>query len=267
MSQTTTMSTANSIVPERADYQRGWRDCRAYAGDGSAAYKRGFADCLRAYHDAGRWVELADLLELADQHQLVLRLASQRPCSIEPALLNAGLQGESGQITPLGLQALRLVSFLPSGNPDLDAILGGGLARHRVVEIYALPGVPRSRLQGLVPCLGGAPVCNEDNVEEALQAAPDLLVLHLQPLVEGCLPVMQRAQRHLVRRLASAAARYTTVIVHTLPTKPVAAVSNALKFFASQRVEVRTVDEGLQVRVVKNKLAPPFQSYMVADRG
>lgn len=48
-------------LPEIRDYRQGWRDCRTYAGQaegGSAAYKQGFTDCLRAYHNAGNWVDV-----------------------------------------------------------------------------------------------------------------------------------------------------------------------------------------------------------------
>ena len=46
------------MIPRLTEYQQGWHDCRTYAGEDagrSSKYRRGFADCLRAYHSAMRW--------------------------------------------------------------------------------------------------------------------------------------------------------------------------------------------------------------------
>lgn len=110
----------------------------------------------------------------------------------------------------------------------------------------------------------------------ALAPADDLIGLGAEGVVIGGLA---RMMSKAMRKLCNVTSRTNTTVLFLNPVTrkegvtfgraEVTAGGNALKYFASVRVEVRRVDVGHRLRVVKNKLAPPFATVEIdlgADR-
>lgn len=76
-----------------------------------------------------------------------------------------------------------------------------------------------------------------------------------------------RLMSQAMRKLTAVVSRYQSVVVFINQTRPaggfggfqLTAGGNALRFYASMRIEMRRIDaEHARVKVLKNKLAPPF---------
>jgi recombination protein RecA len=220
------------------------------------------------------------------------------------------------------------VPLLSSGMAELDAALGGGYPRGRIVELFGPDGGGKSTLAlhaiaaaqkgggaaAFIDCdhtldpsyarnigvdFGKLLVSQPDCAEQALEivetltrtGAIDLIVIDS---VAGLVPKAEldgdhvaadlevglraRLMSQALRKLAGVAHRTGTCVMflHRLALRPATfgnpagtTGGNALKFYASQRVDVRraeqvkrgeeTVGARVRVKVCKNKIAAPFR--------
>lgn len=220
------------------------------------------------------------------------------------------------------------VETISTGSLVLDSLLGGGIPKGRVIEIYgkessgktsialttvanvqkqggtalfidlehALDPVYAAKLGVDVPNLG---IAQPDHAQQAMQlvirmaevgAADVIVVDSLAALVpkqeldgdmeDQTIGLVARILSQALRKIVGAANRSGTTIIlinqtrdkiggfSPFGTPTTTTGGNATKFYASQRIEVKRVDqvkEGKEIignkvrfRIVKNKIAPPF---------
>lgn len=204
---------------------------------------------------------------------------------------------------------------LSSGFAELDAALGGGYPRGRVVEIFGpesagkttlcLHAIASAQSAGHVAAfvdaehdfdpsaakrasvlLGDLLLSAPDFGEHALgivqtlvrSGAVSLVVVDsvgaLTPRAEIEGEATGQRARMLsaaLRRLTSLAHQTGATVIFVSPLREKIGVvfgspeggGNALKFYSSVRLDVRRVEDGVRVRVVKNKAAPPFREAVV----
>lgn len=138
--------------------------------------------------------------------------------------------------------------------------------------------------------LGALLVAQPDNGEQALDIAEalaksgavDLIVVDsvasLIPQAEiagdsEALGMQVRLMSQALRKITAIAHRTNTIVLFINETRQKIGVTfgngevctggNALKYYSSLRLDVRNVAEGIRVRVVKNKLAPPFATAVI----
>lgn len=187
------------------------------------------------------------------------------------------------------------VRFLSSGFPELDRILGGGYAVGRIVELiaadrtmlHALTFAAIGRVQALeVSVAAFIDVTHEIDLAHAAKAGVDcasLLVSQPDTLADS-LEIAETLVRsgavdlvaigpigdinpdaHLqvsqaLRRVCIAAYHSgCTVLVFTSPKS-----MTAVKYYATQRADFHRCDSFVRARVLKNKIAQPFQTCELA---
>lgn len=178
-------------------------------------------------------------------------------------------------------------TFTSTGHDVLDGLLGGGLMA-RIVEVYSPDLFLASRLaqhiaehgafSDVQTVRGGPGVYRDvfDQIEQTVKARKAGRLTVLDSLAETMpqdvehiedLRYHRRAWQDLCRRGAALVARpveQTLLVVNERKpsSNPFGGTTgyNALKFYASQRIEIRAMDDGLvQLHVVKNKGFPPFR--------
>jgi RecA/RadA recombinase len=146
------------------------------------------------------------------------------------------------------------VSWLPTRWPELDAVLGGGLPLGRLVEVSGRAAAE------FVAQLGGNEVTHLD---AALRLADAGRIVTVPVPTDLEVPPSQVSR--YARQLCSVAARSGALVVFVRPERSHEVdVVGPIRFYASIRLVVERAGAELVVRVVKNKLAPPFQTVRVA---
>ena len=224
-----------------------------------------------------------------DKHEL----DPKRKAALDTALAQVEKSFGKGSAMRLGDQPEQNVEVIPTGSLALDMALGiGGLPKGRIVEIYGPESSGKTTLALHV-------VSQPDNGEQALEIADMLIrsgaldvividsVAALVPKaeIEGEMGdshvglqarLMSQALRKMTGALAQAGT--TAIFINQLREKIGVFFGNpetttggkALKFYASVRLDIRRIqtlkngDEAVgnrtRVKVVKNKMAPPFKS-------
>jgi recombination protein RecA len=202
-----------------------------------------------------------------------------------------------GTIMKLGDHAIENVQVISTGSIGLDAALGiGGLPRGRVVEIYgpessgkttlAIHAIAEAQKAGGIAAfidaehafdrfyaeklgvdVGNLLISQPDNGEQALEIVDSKMGLQAR--------LMSQALRKLTANINKT--NTTCIFINQLREKigvmfgnpETTTGGNALKFYASIRLDIRRtnqIKEGddavgnrVKVKVVKNKLAPPFR--------
>lgn len=244
------------------------------------------------------------------------------------ALTIAAIEKSAGKGSIIYRNHLPDIEYISSGCPSVDAALGGGWARGRVVEIYgpestgkttlALHAIAEVQKLGEIAAivdmehaldphymsnlgidLDAIPTSQPDYGEQALDIVQGLVesgaislvvldsVAALVPKAElegtmedNQMGLQSRLMSKALRKLVGLASQTKTTIMFINQIRMKIGVmwgnpettsgGNALKFYASQRVDVRkgkTVQGAddlasaniTKVKVVKNKLAPPFR--------
>lgn len=257
--------------------------------------------------------------------------ATGRKAALDAAL--AGIQKEfgAGSVMRLGEKPAMTVETIPSGSIALDAALGGGYAKGRIIEIYGPESSGKTTLTlhaiAEVQKLGGTAafvdvehaldpsyakklgvdienliVSQPDYAEQALEIvdalvrseAVDLIIVDsvaaLVPKAEvegnmgdSHMGLQARLMSQALRKLTSNINKSKTVVIFINQIRMKIGVmfgspetttgGNALKFYASQRVDIRRkekletgtgdkkeiIGNTTHIKVIKNKIAPPFR--------
>jgi recombination protein RecA len=206
-----------------------------------------------------------------------------------------------GSIMRLGEAHKMTIDAIPTGSLSLDLALGiGGIPRGRITEIYGPESSGKTTLcQHIVAEVDNLLVSQPDTGEQALEitetlvrsGAVDLVVIDsvaaLVPRseIEGDMGdaqmgAMARLMSQALRKLSGAINQTKTSVIFTNQLRMKIGVmfgnpetttgGNALKFYASVRLDVRRIQSikigaeivgnRTRVRVVKNKVAPPFRT-------
>ena len=244
--------------------------------------------------------------------------------------LMAGINKKHGDMAIRSMKDRDLnVEVVPTGILSLDDILGGGIPKGRIIEIYGpessgkttltlhaaaafqriLPNDPVAFIDAehaLDPVYAEAIgvdmekllLAQPDNGEQALEIVDDLVrsgkigliivdsVAALTPKAElegemgaSHVGLQARLMSQALRKLTASANRSNTTIIFINQIRMKIGVmfgnpetttgGNALKFYASMRLDVRrkgqtkegedVIGVGCKVKVVKNKIAPPFK--------
>src|SRR5712675_171969 len=207
--------------------------------------------------------------------------------ALDLALSQIEKQFGKGSIMKLGEQAISAdIAVVSTGSLGLDVALGvGGLPRGRVVEIYGPESSGKTTLA--LECIEQALEITETLVQSG---AIDVLVIDsvaaLVPraeiegeMGEPQMGLQARLMSQALRKLTSIISRSRTVVVFINQIRMKIGVmfgnpetttgGNALKFYSSVRIDIRrigTIKSGTEVigsrtkvKVVKNKVAPPFR--------
>ncbi|OGT23418.1 MAG: recombinase RecA [Gammaproteobacteria bacterium RIFCSPLOWO2_02_FULL_38_11] len=257
-------------------------------------------------------------------------MSDNRKKALDAAISQIEKQFGKGSVMRLGDSAAVKVETISTGSLALDAALGGGLPRGRVVEIYGpeSSGKTTLTLQVIAECQkkGGAaafidaehaldPIYAEKlgvNVSDLLISQPDTgeqaleitdmlvrsggvdivvidSVAALTPKAEiegemgdSHMGLQARLMSQALRKLTGNIKRSNTLVVFINQIRMKIGVmfgnpetttgGNALKFYASVRLDIRRVGaikkgeevigSETRVKVVKNKVAPPFRQAM-----
>jgi recombination protein RecA len=233
-----------------------------------------------------------------------------------------------GAIAYLGRASNMVVETIPTGSLALDAALGGGVPRGRIIEVYGPESSGKTTLclhiianaqqaggmaafidmeHALDPAYAARLGVNIDNLyvsqpytgEQALEICEALVrsgslavvvvdsVAALVPLKElegemgdAVMGLQARLMSQALRKLSGVVSKTGTVVIFTNQLRmkigvmfgnpEVTTGGQALKFYTSQRMDVRRVQalkdgeeilgNRTRVKVVKNKVAPPFRS-------
>src|SRR3990167_1831975 len=256
-----------------------------------------------------------------------INMSDNRKKALDAAISQIEKQFGKGSVMRLGDSAAVKVETISTGSLALDAALGGGLPRGRVVEIYGpeSSGKTTLTLQVIAECQkkGGAaafidaehaldPIYAEKlgvNVSDLLISQPDTgeqaleitdmlvrsggvdvvvidSVAALTPKAEiegemgdSHMGLQARLMSQALRKLTGNIKRSNTLVVFINQIRMKIGVmfgnpetttgGNALKFYASVRLDIRRVGaikkgeevigSETRVKVVKNKVAPPFK--------
>ena len=259
-----------------------------------------------------------------------INMSDNRKKALDAAISQIEKQFGKGSVMRLGDSAAVKVETISTGSLALDAALGGGLPRGRVVEIYGpeSSGKTTLTLQVIAECQkkGGAaafidaehaldPIYAEKlgvNVSDLLISQPDTgeqaleitdmlvrsggvdivvidSVAALTPKAEiegemgdSHMGLQARLMSQALRKLTGNIKRSNTLVVFINQIRMKIGVmfgnpetttgGNALKFYASVRLDIRRVGaikkgeevigSETRVKVVKNKVAPPFRQAM-----
>src|ERR1700716_2164113 len=207
---------------------------------------------------------------------------SEKDKALTAALSQIERSYGKGAIMKLGeAAAQRNIDVIPTGSLTLDMALGvGGIPRGRVVEIYGPESSGKTTLALHVIAqsqkLGGvAPFIDVDSVAALVPKAEID-----GEMGDSHVALQARLMSQALRKLTGAISKSSTsvIFINQLREKvgimfgnpEVTTGGRALKFYASIRLDIRKVDSiknGLdvtgnrvKVKVVKNKVAPPFKS-------
>jgi recombination protein RecA len=261
-----------------------------------------------------------------------MTILSEKQKAVELALAQIERSFGKGAIMKMGEANKIAIETIPSGSISLDAALGGGVPRGRVVEIFgpessgkttlSLHIVAQAQKRGgqaafidaehaLDPEYArriGVDVDNllisqPDSGEQALEITESLVrsnaidvividsVAALTPRAEiegemgdAHMGLQARLMSQALRKLTSTISKSRTTVIFLNQLRMKIGVmfgnpetttgGNALKFYASIRMDIRTIgkiEEGtgenkeilgnrVRVKVVKNKMAPPFKT-------
>jgi recombination protein RecA len=256
---------------------------------------------------------------------------SNKKEALTQALAMIEKQFGAGSVMTLGTQSLLNVETVSSGSIALDAALGGGYAKGRIVEIYGpeSSGKTTLTLHAIAECqkAGGTAafidaehaldpeyarkigvnideliISQPDYGEQALEivdalvrsGAVDLIVVDsvaaLVPKAEiegnmgdSFMGLQARLMSQALRKITGVISKSNTTVIFINQIRMKIWVmfgnpetttgGNALKFYASQRLDIRRkekIESGTgddkeatgnraKVKVVKNKIAPPFR--------
>jgi recombination protein RecA len=255
----------------------------------------------------------------------------QRNDALKAALAGIEKQFGAGSIMRLGDRGMMAIETNGSGSVTLDAILGGGYAKGRIVEIYGPEASGKTTLTlhaiAEIQKRGGTAafidaehaldpeyarkigvdienliISQPDYGEQALEIADalvrsgavDLVVVDsvaaLVPKAEiegnmgdSFMGLQARLMSQALRKITGIISKSNTTVIFINQIRMKIGIvfgnpetttgGNALKFYASQRVEIRrkekieigsgdakkAIGNRVKVKVVKNKVAPPFQ--------
>ncbi|HRI36128.1 MAG TPA: recombinase RecA [bacterium] len=255
----------------------------------------------------------------------------QRNDALKAALAGIEKQFGAGSIMRLGDRQSMAIATNGSGSITLDAILGGGYAKGRIVEIYGPESSGKTTLTlhaiAEVQKAGGTAafidaehaldpeyarkigvdidsliISQPDYGEQALEIADalvrsgavDLVVVDsvaaLVPKAEiegnmgdSFMGMQARLMSQALRKITGIISKSNTTVIFINQIRMKIGVvfgnpetttgGNALKFYASQRIEIRrkekievgagdakkAVGNRVKVKIVKNKVAPPFR--------
>lgn len=166
--------------------------------------------------------------------------------------------------TPLGVGLTALGQMQAAGGMATFVNLRRRFDRNQAKQLgvdvdHLLVGTPHSLTEAF------------DRVEGLVKGGTAGLIVLDVPPRDPHDPVTARIWSQTLRKLTGVAwERGTTIlVVNEAPGSVEHAAStaaNALKFYASVRVETRRAPAGVEARIVKNKLAPPFRTaLLVAD--
>ena len=226
-----------------------------------------------------------------DKHEL----DPKRKAALDTALAQVEKSFGKGSAMRLGDQPEQNVEVIPTGSLALDMALGiGGLPKGRIVEIYgpessgkttlALHVVANAQKKGGVQALEIADMLIRSGALDVI-VIDSVAALVPKAEIEGEMGdshvglqarLMSQALRKMTGALAQAGT--TAIFINQLREKIGVFFGNpetttggkALKFYASVRLDIRRIqtlkngDEAVgnrtRVKVVKNKMAPPFKS-------
>ena len=216
---------------------------------------------------------------------------SEKLNAIEAAMGHIQKDFGQGSIMRLGDNAVEDVEVISTGSIGLDNALGvGGFPRGRIVEIFgpessgkttlALHAIAEAQKQGGIAALIDAEHAFDRFYAENLVAA-----LTHKAEIEGemgdkNMGLQARLMSQAMRKLTGCVSRTRTtcIFINQLRDKigiifgspETTTGGNALKFFASVRLDIRptvtlkknneVVGRTVRVKVIKNKVAPPFRS-------
>ena len=203
-----------------------------------------------------------------------------------------------GSVMKLGDRAAVSVDVIPTGSLTLDLALGiGGYPKGRIIEIYGpeSSGKTTLTLHAIAECQkqGGRaafidaehaidPVYAQNlgvNIDELILSQPDSGEQGLDAQMGLQARLMSKALRKIAAELNKS--ECTIIFINQLREKIGVMFGNpetttggrALKFYSSVRVEIRRseaiksgsdiVGNKVNIKVVKNKVAPPFKSTQV----
>jgi recombination protein RecA len=224
-----------------------------------------------------------------------MSVSPEKERAVETAMGQIERQFGKGSIMKLGSSPIVDVQVIPTGSIALDKALGvGGLPRGRVIEIFgpeasgkttlALHAVAEAQKQGGIVAFVDAEHALDTSYARKLGVDCDeLLVAQPDTGVEGemgdsHMGLQARLMSQALRKLTGTISKTMTSVIFINQIRMKIGVvfgnpetttgGNALKFYCSVRLDIRrtgAIKEGQEivgnrtrVRVVKNKMAPPF---------
>ena len=224
---------------------------------------------------------------------------SEKLKALQAAMAKIEKDFGKGSIMKLGEEKIDNIKVIPTGSIGLDYALGvGGYPRGRIVEIYGPESSDRFYAANLGVNVDELLISQPDNGEQALDiadqlirsAAVDIIIIDsvaaLTPKAEiegdmgdNKVGLQARLMSQALRKLTSTISKTNTTCIFINQLREKIGVmfgnpetttgGNALKFYASVRLDIRksspikdgdeVVGNEVKVKVVKNKVAPPFR--------
>ena len=220
--------------------------------------------------------------------------ASDKKKALDTALAQIEKTYGKGAVMRLGDRPEMVVDAIPTGSLALDAALGiGGVPRGRIIEVYGPESSGKTTLAlhilaeaqkrgGEVAFVDAEHALDPEYVDAVV--VDSVAALTPRAEIEGemgdsFVGLQARLMSQALRKLAGSIAKTNCVVIFINQLRMKIGVmygnpetttgGNALKFYASVRLDVRRVESikngsdvignRTRVRVVKNKVAPPFR--------
>ena len=198
-----------------------------------------------------------------------------------------------GSIMPLGSDAQRPIEGISSGSLSVDLALGGkGFPRGRIIEVFgpessgkttlALHAVAAAQQAGGIAAFIDAEHALDPSWAKKLGISLEKLLVSQPTSGEEAMQIAElqaRLMSQAMRKLTGAIAKSKTTVIFINQIREKIGVmfgspettpgGRALKFYSSCRVDVRrigqlkdgedVVGQRVRVKIVKNKVAPPFR--------
>ena len=209
--------------------------------------------------------------------------ASDKKKALETALKQIEKSFGKGAVMRMGDRPALNVEAIPTGSLALDAALGvGGVPKGRIIEIYGPESSGKTTLAlhilAQAQRMGGEVAFVDAVVVDSVAALVPRQEIEGE-MGDTFVGLQARLMSQALRKLAGTIAKTNCVVIFINQLRMKIGVmygnpetttgGNALKFYASVRLDVRRVEgikEGgnvvgnhVRVKVVKNKVAPPFR--------